>query len=142
MLNNEDVQKDLKDSTWPLENARRKLGRRAETDSNAVIDLVAKFLAKLWEHTLSEIRHEFDPELLPIKVAITVPAIWPLYARRNMEAAAKKAGILEPRRIGETKLILVEEPEAAAVSTLYDRQDYPDVEVQSPRHHDMRRSVP
>ncbi|KAM7222484.1 hypothetical protein V8F06_001978 [Rhypophila decipiens] len=129
LLEKRDLKRDMKDSSIPLEESRKKLQAHAGLESSAVIDLVADFLSKLWEHTLTEIKYEIDHELLPIKVAITVPAIWPLSAREKMEAAAEKAGITKPRRIGKTTVILVEEPEAAAVSTLFDRKDYPEIEV-------------
>jgi molecular chaperone DnaK (HSP70) len=129
LLETQDLKRDMKDSSGPLKDSRQKLREHAGFEAGAVVDLIAGFLQNLWKHTLEEINHEIDTDLLPIKVAITVPAIWPLYARERMEAAAKKAGILEPRRIGNTKLILVEEPEAAAVSTLFDRKDYPEIEV-------------
>ncbi|KAK4444198.1 hypothetical protein QBC34DRAFT_415619 [Podospora aff. communis PSN243] len=129
LLETRDLKKDMKETNHPLENSREKLRKHAGYEPSAVISLVADFLQKLWEHALTEIQYELDLDLLPIKVAITVPAIWPLYAREKMEIAAEKAGITKPRRIGKTELILVEEPEAAAVSTLFDRKDYPEIEV-------------
>ncbi len=129
LLETKDLKRDMMDPSVPLEDSREKLRKHSGSEPGAVIGLIAGFLQKLWEHTLEEIKHEVDIDLLPIKVAITVPAIWPLYARQKMEEAAKRAGILKPRRVGTTKLILVEEPEAAAVSTLFDRRAYPEIEV-------------
>jgi len=129
LLEKRDLMRDMKDPNTPLEESRKKLQNHSESEPNAVIELVAGFLRKLWEHTFAEIRYEIDIDLLPIKVAITVPAIWPLYARNKIVAAAKKAGITEPRGMGKTELILVEEPEAAAIATLFDRKDYPEIEV-------------
>ena len=131
LLEPRDLKTDLNDSSIPLEASREKLTKHAGSEPGAVVDLIAGFLQKLWEHSLEEIKHEIDVDYLRIKVAITVPAIWPLYARKKMEEAARKAGILNPRRIGATKLILVEEPEAAAVSTLFDRRAYPEIEVRT-----------
>ena len=129
LLKPNDMKSDMKDARMPLQVSQMKLRKHAGYDPGAVVDLIAHFLRQLWEHTLAEIAHEIDVDCLRIKVAITVPAIWPLYARQKMEEAAKKAGILKPRRIGATKLILVEEPEAAAISTLFDRKDHPEIEV-------------
>ncbi|KAK5656835.1 hypothetical protein OQA88_4383 [Cercophora sp. LCS_1] len=123
-----DLRRDM-DPSVPLKRSREKLWEHAGSNPDAVVDLVAEFLRRLWDHSLNEIRDRIDVDMLPIKVAITVPAIWPLYAREKMKAAAKKAGILNPRRIGETKLILVEEPEAAAVATLLDYKRHPDIAV-------------
>ena len=131
LLGTGDLKMDMKDSSLPLEDSREKLRKHGGFEPGAVVDLIAGFLQKLWEHTLEEIKYEIDMDVLQIKVAITVPAIWPLYAREKLEAAAKKAGILNPRLIGATKLILVEEPEAAALSTLFRLRAYPEIEVRS-----------
>ncbi len=131
LLEERDMKRDMKDSSIPLEASREKLRKHAGPGPGTVVDLIAEFLGNLWKHALEEIKYEIDIEFLQIKVAITVPAIWPLYARQKMEEAAKKAGILNSRRIGATKLILVEEPEAAAVSTLFDRRAYPEIEVRA-----------
>ena len=131
LLETGDLKRDMENSSTPLEASREKLQKHAGFGPGAVIDLIAEFLQNLWEHALKEIGHEIDIDYLRVRVAITVPAIWPLYARQRMEEAAKKAGILKPRRIGATKLILVEEPEAAAVSTLFDRRAYPEIEVRT-----------
>ena len=129
LLEPQDLKTDMKDASIPLENSREKLRKHAGSEPGAVVDLIAEFLRNLWEHALEQIHPEIDIELLHIKVAIAVPAIWPLYARQGMEETAKKAGILKPRHIGATKLILVEEPEAAALSTLSGRRAYPEIEV-------------
>jgi len=47
----------------------------------------------------------------------------------SRKKAAKKAGILDHRPIGKTTLILVEEPEAAAMCTLFDRRKHPEITV-------------
>ena len=131
LLGPQDFERHTRDASRPLRNSREKLRKHAGSEPGAVVDLIAEFLQNLWEHALEEIHCQIDIELLQIKVAIAVPAIWPLYARQKMEKAAKKAGILKPRRIGETKLILVEEPEAAALSTLFGRRAYPEIEVRT-----------
>jgi molecular chaperone DnaK (HSP70) len=99
------------------------------SDTNAKIDLIAQFLRELWKHALREIGHEMEIEALPLRVALTLPAIWPTYARERMKEAAKRAGITNKRPVGETRLILVEEPEAAALSTLFERRDHPEIQV-------------
>jgi len=83
----------------------------------------------MWTHALKEISREIEVDVLPLKVALTVPAIWPVYARERMKEAARKAGILDHRPIGKTTLMLVEEPEAAALCTLFDRRNYPEISV-------------
>ncbi|KAI8299691.1 Hsp70 family chaperone [Colletotrichum sp. SAR11_240] len=65
-----------------------------------------------------------DIDDMRLRVAITVPAIWPEYARSLMREAAEIAGITNERDIGETTLILVAEPEAAALATLFEHNSY------------------
>ncbi|KAL4924494.1 Hsp70 family protein [Aspergillus undulatus] len=64
---------------------------------------------------------DFVVDGLRFHVVITVPAIWKPYARQGMKDAAKSAGMLNPRKAGETTLSFVPEPEAAALSTLCER---------------------
>ncbi len=130
LLNDSDALEDVRKSQ-NLQDARKKLRNHMGFEADGVVDLVASFLKELWQHALKEIKREIDLDLLPIKVALTVPAIWPAYAREKMKLAARKAGITDHRAIGPTTLALVEEPEAAALSTLFERREYPDIEVSS-----------
>ncbi len=128
LLRDEDIKVEIRDSPY-LRDARRQIGRLG---TDAVIDLIADYLRNLWEHSLREIEMEIDAhdvEDLPFKVAITIPAIWPQYARTQMKEAAKRAGIDAPRDIADTLLVLVEEPEAAALATLLERRQYPEIGV-------------
>ncbi len=113
--------------------ARQKLHTHMGYEKDAAVDLVALFLKELWHHALTEIKHEIDVDCLPVKVAITVPAIWPSYARERMKEAARKAGINDYRAAGETTVALIEEPEAAALTTLFERREYPEIGVRA-RH--------
>ncbi|KAI0799127.1 hypothetical protein GGR55DRAFT_684312 [Xylaria sp. FL0064] len=88
------------------------------------VDLISDYLRALWEHTMSTIeraRGDSVVEALPIHVVITIPAIWKGYARKAMGESAKKAGILDSRLAGATKLSFAPEPEAAALSTLLEQ---------------------
>lgn len=82
-------------------------------------DVVGRYLKELWGHTYSQIEQRLDIDSFPLRVAITVPAIWPPYAMSAMREAAAIAGILDDRDIGATTLDLVQEPEAAGLSTLF-----------------------
>lgn len=124
LLKNEDIRDEIRHSQY-LQDARDQMERYGKD----VVGLIADYLKRLWEHALKEIRKGIDIDDLPFKVGITIPAIWPQYARTMMRQAARQAGILQPRDIGETTLILVEEPEAAALATLWDRRDYPELQV-------------
>ncbi|KAJ5956147.1 hypothetical protein N7501_010426 [Penicillium viridicatum] len=116
LLKEEDMWKDLRESDQ-LVKARRLLrdwGKTAE-------DCIADYLRALWKHTLKMIRKghaDYLVESLQFHVVLTVPAIWKDYARTAMQEAAKRAGILDDRRAGETTLILAPEPEAAGLTAL------------------------
>jgi len=128
LLQDRDLKPELLNSPC-LQDARKQVARLG---SDAVIDLIADFLSYLWEHTCREIALEMgadNVEALPFRVALTIPAIWPQYSRTMMKEAARRAKILKGRDIGETSLTLVEEPEAAALATLFERMPYPDVKV-------------
>lgn len=124
LIDEKDAKYDLKSCEY-LNDAKWRLEER----SLDVMGLIADYLRKIWEHTLSDISVQVDIDALPLRVVITVPAIWPQYAREKMKAAAQRAGILEYRPIGKTVLHLVEEPEAAALETLFERNKYPETSV-------------
>ncbi|RWA04839.1 hypothetical protein EKO27_g10263 [Xylaria grammica] len=114
-----DLSPDVRDSKL-LARAREMM----EKSSKTAVDLIADYLRLLWEHAMSTISRELSEivvEALAIHVVVTVPAIWQGYARHAMEEAVKKAGILDDRLAGTTKLTLAPEPEAAALATLYEK---------------------
>lgn len=89
------------------------------------MDIMSDYLAKLWEHALGDedsqicrhFLHRSDVFEMPLHVILTVPAMWPKYARDAMEKAARKAGILSNRKAGPTKFgstHFITEPLAAA----------------------------
>lgn len=126
LLNDNDIRDDIRNSEY-LRATREKAKRLGD---DGPIQLVADFLRQLWRIALQEIALEVKQSILdtlPLKVALTVPAIWPGYAKESMKRAARRAGILDMRDVGETELILVQEPEAAALSTLMERREYPDM---------------
>ena len=134
LLNPKDMQDDVKNSQQ-LDDARTKIQTHMGSGSDTVVHVIARFLGHIWQHALNEIAREIDVDILPLKVAVTIPAIWPTYAREKMRDAAKEAGILAHRPIGRTNLILVEEPEAAAMCTLFDRRSYPEIDVRNTYPH-------
>ncbi len=116
ILKTEDMAPEARDSEFLIR------GRRMMKDSGkSAIDFIADYLRALWAHILDMInkaRGEAVIDAMTFHVVITVPAIWKSYARQYMEEAARKAGILDLRTAGPTKLTLAPEPEAAALSTL------------------------
>lgn len=118
------LSEDIRDSPH-LKDARELLQRHGVT----AVEVVGKYLGKLWRHAYRQIQTRLDPDSFPLRVAITVPAIWPPYAHKAMRDAAKAAGILADRDMGVPTLDLIQEPEAAGLSTLSERGELPEVKV-------------
>ncbi|RSL71943.1 hypothetical protein CEP54_001049 [Fusarium duplospermum] len=89
--------------------------QRLQAQKMRPIDVVAKFLNKIWSHTLEQLDTSLSVNSLRLRVAITVPVIWPPYAGVAMKQAAQIAGILDERDAGETSLELVQTSEAAGI---------------------------
>ncbi|KAL2670672.1 hypothetical protein Neosp_014461 [[Neocosmospora] mangrovei] len=118
LLKEEDLSPELRSSEFLL-----RARKMAHENGKTAIDLIADYLRAIWCHTLESIAKDRGDSVLEayqFHVVITVPAIWKDYARQDMEQAAKKAGILDPRAAGKTILTFAPEPEAAALSTLCD----------------------
>lgn len=109
--------------------ARKVLQEHSKYNGDGIVELIARFLRELWLHAMEDIARETKViNNLPFRVAVTVPAIWPSYAREKLKQAVRLAGIEERRKAGRTTVILVEEPEAAALCTLFERKGYPEVQ--------------
>ncbi|WP_158751615.1 Hsp70 family protein [Streptomyces bicolor] len=99
----------------PPADVPRFLGNLVGADSQVVRGLIAAYLGKVYRTALSEIEATgyrgigFDAD--DIRWCITVPAIWKDNEKRVMREAAEAAG-MPP---GDERLLLVSEPEAAAV---------------------------
>jgi hypothetical protein len=92
------------------------------------VQAVADYLRLLWAHAIENIGRDFGEatiEGLPFRVVLTVPAVWTQQAVSRMRQAAKRAGILSHRTVGETTLHFVSEPEAAALATFEDLKARP-----------------
>ncbi|KAI6761858.1 hypothetical protein HG531_002411 [Fusarium graminearum] len=57
------------------------------------------------------------------QVVVTLPAIWPPYARYRMEQAVEVSGIRSPRPCGNTTVCFISEPQAAALANMHDFRD-------------------
>jgi molecular chaperone DnaK (HSP70) len=115
-LKDEDVPEHVRSSDAFL-HAKRKVAEEGLTAQ----DMVADYIKLLWNYALEMITKARGDDIvnnLRFHVVITVPAIWKGYARQSMREAALKAGILDDRDAGETRLTFVPEPEAAAMDTL------------------------
>lgn len=83
------------------------------------VDVVSDYLRYLWDFTMKEIERKQDTnfrETYTLKVVMSVPAMWSPIAKDRTLQAAKKAGLGE-------KVVLVAEPEAAALATLKDKNE-------------------
>lgn len=121
LLKDEDLQPEIRESEFVLRSrkALRKLGK-------SPVDVIADYLRVLWGHiqdTITKSRGKSVVNALTFHVVLTVPAIWKQYARQDMEKAARQAGIMNTRFVGPTQLTFAPEPEAAALSTLFERGD-------------------
>lgn len=123
LLKDEDQPRHLRGLTQ-LQKARDRMQAVGKTPE----DVVSDYLSKLWEHAVGDknldargfptgqigrLLGQGSVYKMPIHVILTVPAIWPKYARDSMQKAAVRAGIVSPRRAGPTTLELISEPEAA-----------------------------
>ncbi|KAA8631132.1 hypothetical protein SMACR_07358 [Sordaria macrospora] len=120
LLDEEDLPEDVKASSRILE-ARAYLRSHNRTP----IEAIAVYLRCLWNHCIQRITESVSKTLVnysKFHVVMTLPAIWPDYARSRMREAANIAGILGPRAAGETELTFLSEPEAAAIATFADME--------------------
>lgn len=95
-------------------------------------DVVACYVSKLWNHTLGVISRSESTEFLDIcefHIVVTLPAIWPEYAKKRMASALESSGILKPRIAGPTSIRFISEPEAAALATINDLSKRPTLKV-------------
>lgn len=120
LLDEEDLPDDVRVSSRILE-AREYLRRHNKT----AIEVIAVYLRCLWNHSIQRITESVSKALVnysKFHVVMTLPAIWPDYARSRMREAAYLAGILDARAAGETELTFVSEPEAGAIATFADME--------------------
>lgn len=96
------------------------------------VEIISFYLQNLWNHCLDLITRDIGKALVNVSrfhIILTLPAIWPQYARNRMQQAAKMAGLIQQRLGGETRLSFVSEPEAAALATLADMEKRPDLKA-------------
>ncbi|KAK3987599.1 hypothetical protein QBC44DRAFT_383103 [Cladorrhinum sp. PSN332] len=109
--------------------SRKRLNENKQYGFLGAVGLIARFLEKIWSHTLQMIEEDLGHAInLPLKVAMGVPAMWKPEARERLRRAAILAGITDTRYDAKgiayaTTLRFLEEAEAAATSTLRDRNE-------------------
>ncbi|KAK3953443.1 hypothetical protein QBC32DRAFT_387599 [Pseudoneurospora amorphoporcata] len=125
LLNDEDIPEEVRTSD-KIKKAREYLQKHNKTAEEAV----TTFLRHLWEHSINCITKSISRGMVnytQFHIVITLPAIWPSYAREKMRLAAEQAGMLDKRMGVETQLTFISEPEAAAIVTLADMEGRFDV---------------
>jgi molecular chaperone DnaK (HSP70) len=127
LVDDQDLPHDVRGSA-KLREARAYLLKHSIT----TVDAIALYLRHLWNHSIQRIVDTVSENLVNycrFRIVMTLPAIWPEYARGRMRNAVEQAGMLTERLAGETELIFVSEPEAAALATLADMEGRCDIKV-------------
>lgn len=127
MLQDKDLVKEEIGQSKQLQEARSQLRNRP--DQLTAIQLVGRYLRSLWDHAYAMLKTMVAIDDFPLRVAITIPAIWPHYAQSAMREAAEVAGITAERPMGAPTLDLVQEPEAASLSIMQERELLPKIKV-------------
>lgn len=103
-----------------------------QASGKSAVEVISIFLKCMFQYvveTLKTARGRGMVDSSRFHVVLTVPAIWPEYARRRMQQAVDLAGILKARPIGSTTFEFVSEPEAAALATLSSLSGQPNIEA-------------
>lgn len=102
------------DTVEPVKNSNTLLEKIGKTPQ----EVAADYLRQIWDYTKEEIRtyqgQDFE-EIYALRVILTVPALWSHAAKDNSLQAALAAGM-------PADIVLVTEPEAAALATLKDKE--------------------
>ncbi|KAK1993417.1 hypothetical protein LX36DRAFT_684302 [Colletotrichum falcatum] len=125
LIDNRDLSHELQKSPQII-TAKRLLS----ASNKDTVDVVSAYLRRLWNHAVDCISQSTGKGLVRLckfHVVVTLPAIWPDYAKARMRRAVANAGILESRLAGETVLSFISEPEAAALATMCDFGYRPDI---------------
>lgn len=105
----------------PVKKSNELLGRL----NKSAVSVVADYLRLLWNYTTEDIKKlkgaDFR-QIYALKVVMSVPAMWSPAAKDKTREAAKLAGLGED-------VMLVTEPEAAALATLKDKSDMEELQV-------------
>jgi hypothetical protein len=97
----------------------RRYGKEDSIESRDVQDVIADFLAKVFEHTKSQLTllHGFS-DRCPVQFVITVPTIWSPQSSRILQASMQDALEIVEFGLGNEGVIkdlfIISEPEAAA----------------------------
>ncbi|KXH62515.1 hypothetical protein CNYM01_01726 [Colletotrichum nymphaeae SA-01] len=127
LVDERDLPENVRDSSQ-IATARR----LAKSANKEPVEIISGYLQNLWNHAIECIVSTVGDAMVKMcqfHIVITLPAIWPDYAKARMRRAAEEAGLLESRPAGETSLSFISEPEAAALATMKDLSKMPTAEV-------------
>ncbi|KAL2694137.1 hypothetical protein Neosp_000709 [[Neocosmospora] mangrovei] len=96
------------------------------------VEVIGDYLGALWKHSRENIMRAVGQRVFKIArlhFVVTLPAIWPHYARTRMEEALRLAEIRDHRPAGETIVDFISEPEAAALACLEGSSDAIDLKL-------------
>ncbi|KAK3954145.1 hypothetical protein QBC32DRAFT_322881 [Pseudoneurospora amorphoporcata] len=127
LLNPGDLGEDVRESGY-LNTMRQLLQVHEGTTGCGIVGLIAYFFQQVWEHTIHDVERQITVGRQRLKVAVTVPASWPNYARETLLAATKE-GIRGHRLSSQTTVTLLDEADAAATYSLYGMEMSPEVEI-------------
>ncbi|KAK0636532.1 hypothetical protein B0T17DRAFT_571447 [Bombardia bombarda] len=127
LLDEDDLPSDVRNSN-KIRAAREYLKKH----NKKPVDVISLFLRHLLNHANQRIIDTISRSLVnysKFHIVMTLPAIWPDYARARMREAATRAGMLARRCVaGDTELTFISETEAAALATLVDMDGRKDIE--------------
>ncbi|KAF5562597.1 hypothetical protein FPHYL_5581 [Fusarium phyllophilum] len=107
LLHRDDLPSDVRNSRKFEE-----LTEAREAINVTAVNATARYLGKIWKAFCEKLQYNIpDAE---IQISVTVPVLWPLYARQAMEEALNRAGILNENVVLAPKFLI--EPEAAALA--------------------------
>ncbi|KAK2772863.1 hypothetical protein CKAH01_13767 [Colletotrichum kahawae] len=127
LVDDEDLPTSIRESSQVA--AARRLVKDANKDP---VEVISCYLRHLWNHAIECIAKSGGADLVKMckfHIVITLPAIWPVYARQRMQRAADDAGLLEDRPAGPTTLSFITEPEAAALAMMRDQGRRPNIQA-------------
>lgn len=78
LLKNEDIAKEEIRNAPQFQQARDILS--SSRKRLTAVQVVGYYLRNAWDHTYTALKSMLDVDNLPLRVAITIPAIWPAYA--------------------------------------------------------------
>lgn len=107
----------------------------AQASGKSAVEVISIFLKCMFQYAVEKLKTARGADMVEssrFHVVLTVPAIWPEYARRRMQQAVDLAGILKTRPVGATSSEFVSEPEAAALATLSTLSGQPNIQVRKP----------